>query len=90
MSLGAAMSNLARQLTDSVAMLRQHDEREKEISALASLARTLMRLYVRNLSVPDMVEAQRCRRNAWFYFRMARERRDIADGMMVRRLRVVE
>lgn len=80
--------NLHQSLSASVAMLRQQDEREKEIRAFASLARTFMRLYVKNLSVPDMEEAQRCRRNAWWYFRKARERRDISDAMAVRKLRV--
>lgn len=76
---------LHQSLSASVDMHRQQDEREKEIRAFASLARTLMRLYVKNLSVPDMEEAQRCRRNAWWYFRKARERRDVADAMIARR-----
>lgn len=81
--------SLARQLRDSIDMERQNTAHDDECAALASCARSLMRWSIRYAGKGLADQSGAYRRSAWWHLEKARQKRDLANAVRSRRLRVV-
>ena len=81
--------SLREQLKASLQMERQHNAHDDECAALAHLAHTQSRLAVHYAKQGDCSRAGEYRRNARWHLGKARQKRELADAVRARRLRVV-
>lgn len=80
---------LRDQLAASVQMERQHNAHDEECAALAHLAHSESRWALREMKLGNFAQALSYRARARWHLGKARQKRDLADAVRARRLRVV-
>jgi hypothetical protein len=83
------MTALAEQLRASVEMERQHNAHDDECAALAHLARSESRWALREGREGNFKQAREYRSRMWWHLEKARQKRDLANAVRLRKLRIV-